>query len=197
LVPAFRQCTAPDRQHGAPLSFGSCSSPALTAGFGTLGPSSIGSVRLDVVVGSQNPYVQADVKVSVSLTDVKRAFDGADLPGDLDLPLPVRITDEFNGRGNGNYIWPATVRDLSYFENPLHFDVPCTETTDTSVGSTCSLRSSVNALVPPSVGGAYLYAGERSIWELGQVALYDGGEDGWVRSRDDNTPLAVQGVFVP
>jgi WD40-like Beta Propeller Repeat len=194
LVPAFRQCTAPDRQHGAPLSFGSCASPALIAGFGTLGSSSIGSVRLDVVAGSQNPYVQADVKVAVSLTDVRRGFDLADLPGDLDLPLPVRITDNDNG---GQHITPATVTDFNYFNNPFHFTVPCTETADTTIGSTCSMRTSVNALVPPSQGGAYLSGGDRSIWELGQIAVYDGGEDGYVRSLDDNTPLAVQGVFVP
>ena len=33
--------------------------------------------------------------------------------------------------------------------------------------------------------------------ELDQVTVYDGGDDGYTDTRDDNTPLAVQGVFVP
>ena len=41
------------------------------------------------------------------------------------------------------------------------------------------------------------YEGVRAIWELGQISVWDGGEDGYVESRDDNAVLAVQGVFVP
>ena len=36
----------------------------------------------------------------------------------------------------------------------------------------------------------------RSIWELDQVKVFDGGPDGVV-STADNTLFAVQGVFVP
>jgi hypothetical protein len=32
---------------------------------------------------------------------------------------------------------------------------------------------------------------------LDQIVVYDGGDDGFPESLDDNTPLAVQGVFVP
>jgi hypothetical protein len=36
----------------------------------------------------------------------------------------------------------------------------------------------------------------RSIWEVGQVTLDDGGLDG-IAATQDNRPFAVQGVFVP
>ena len=38
--------------------------------------------------------------------------------------------------------------------------------------------------------------GKRSIWELGQVQVFDGGPDG-VASTPGNSLFAVQGVFVP
>jgi hypothetical protein len=40
-------------------------------------------------------------------------------------------------------------------------------------------------------------AGKRATWELGQVAVDDGGADGDADTAGDNTPFAVQGVFVP
>ena len=36
----------------------------------------------------------------------------------------------------------------------------------------------------------------RSVWQLGQVQVFDGGSDG-VASTTPNTLFAVQGVFVP
>ena len=38
--------------------------------------------------------------------------------------------------------------------------------------------------------------GARTVWELGQVEVRDGGADGDVFS-EPNTTFAVQGVFVP
>ena len=59
LVPAYATCTAPNRVHAAPLSFGSCSppdhlSPTLTVGVGDGSPAfsrSVGSVRLAALPG--------------------------------------------------------------------------------------------------------------------------------------------------
>jgi hypothetical protein len=90
----------------------------------------------------------------------------------------------------------GTVADLDdYLTNPLRFLVPCVETADPAVGSTCSASTTVNALLGSDPGAV----DERraAIWELDQVAVWDGGEDGFIESRDDNTVLAVQGVFVP
>jgi hypothetical protein len=39
--------------------------------------------------------------------------------------------------------------------------------------------------------------GNRSIWGLGQVEVYDGGADQDADTPADNTPFMKQGVFVP
>jgi hypothetical protein len=178
LVPAFEACSAPNRTHGPPLAFGSCNPPAVTGAWAGIGPSSVGHVRLDVRPG-------VDVNVALSLTDVSRRSDGADLTGSLELTLDARLTDKANsGLGPSG----ATMVDQqAYFTNPLRFEAPCTPTADTAVGSTCAVQSSLDALAP----------GSRAIVELGQITVYDGGGDGFISSLDDNTPLAVQGVFVP
>jgi len=75
--------------------------------------------------------------------------------------------------------------------SPISADVRCSATADASVGSTCTLATTVNALVPNAVR-----EGDRAIWELGPVEVYDGGPDG-VGSTADNTVFARQGLFVP
>jgi hypothetical protein len=130
----------------------------------------------------------------VSLTDVRVASDGTDLARDLDVTLPVRMTDTYNGDAG---ITPATVADFTYYNNPYRAAIPCSTTADPAIGSTCALQTTFDALVPPYIGGGLVGSGTRAIWQLDQIALYDGGEDGYVTSRDDNTVLAVQGLFVP
>ena len=63
------------------------------------------------------------------------------------------------------------------------------------MGSTCSVDTTVNALFGSNPGA--VRERRRAIWQLDQIAVWDGGEDGYIESRDDNTVLAVQGVFVP
>jgi WD40-like Beta Propeller Repeat len=189
LVAAFDPCTAPNRQHGGPLAVGSCAPPAQSGLSGTIGPKAIGRVRLDVVNGDPSNSFGEDVKVSVNLTDVRRRSDLADLTGALDMPLPVRITDHDNG---GAHVTPATATEFNYFNNPLRFTVPCAGTVDTTIGSTCSVQTSADA-----VAGGSASDGKRANWEVGQIAIYDGGEDGAIETLDDNTVLARQGVFVP
>jgi WD40 repeat protein len=201
LVPAFEPCTSPNRTHGPPLSFGSCAPPSQRAGFMTFGsapagasPKAVGSVRLGVVPGDPDSVNRADVKVSATLKDVRRGFDLADGPGSLELVLPVRITDQTNGPFDSEH--QATVKDFDdYLTNPLRFLLPCTETADPAVGSTCSVNTTVNALLGSNPGA--VRERRRAIWALDQLAVYDGGDDGYIESRDDNTVLAVQGVFVP
>ena len=63
LVPAFKQCTAPNRTHGAPLSFGSCVPPDPVSDYLTVGTpdangraaNSVGSVGFNVVPGIESP----------------------------------------------------------------------------------------------------------------------------------------------
>ena len=57
--------------------------------------------------------------------------------------------------------------------------VPCAATADTSIGSTCAISTSANAVVPGSV-----QTGSLAIWQLGQVQVYDGGAKGTAGASD-------------
>jgi hypothetical protein len=140
-------------------------------------------VRYDVKVGSPSiPGDDADVKVAVSMTDVRKS-DLSDYAGEVQATTSVRITDRLNGDGAPE---PATVQDM-----PLPATVPCSGTADNTIGSTCSIATSFDAITPGSVP-----EGQRSIWQLGQIEVFDGGPDGLV-STAGNTLFANQGVFAP
>jgi hypothetical protein len=81
---------------------------------------------------------------------------------------------------------PATIRDL-----PLLIDVQCQPTASTSIGATCALSTSADAITPSLVR-----EGKRTIWEIGQVRLFDGGEDGITATQADNSLFMKQGIFV-
>jgi hypothetical protein len=195
LVPAYRACAAPNRQHGPPLAFGSCSPPSQRSDHLTLGtpdangnaPHSTGSMRLGVFVGNPStPADEADVNVQFNLTDVRRATDEGDYSGQLQALTDVRVTDRDNGESGGGGDDPATVSDF-----PFSATVPCTATADPDAGATCALNTSFDALVPGAVKER-----DRSIWQLGAVQVFDGGADG-LASTSPNTLFARQGVFIP
>ena len=192
LVPAYKSCSAPNRSHGAPLSFPSCNPPDLESQFLTVGTpdsngkaaKSIGSVRFDVILG--NPATsedEADLRIAVSLTDVRRQADLDDYSGELEANPTLRITDRQSGATGDE---PATVSDLAF---PV--TVPCAGTADTTVGATCAITTTVDSVLPGTVS-----EGKRAIWELGQIEVFDGGSDG-LASTEDNTVFARQGIFVP
>jgi hypothetical protein len=193
LAPAFQQCTAPNRQHGAPLAFGSCSPPRLTSDQLTVGTSDsngqgagfAGSVLYEVQVGDPGTEAnEADVRVATSLSDIRKQGTLADYTGELSVEQIVQTTDRANGAPRDE---PGTVQP-----SPFRFTVPCAATSDTTVGASCSLNSSLNAIVPGSV-----VEGERSIRELGEVDVFDGGADGQAGTAQDNTLFARQSLFVP
>jgi uncharacterized protein len=183
LVPAYKSCSAPDSSHGAPLSFPSCNPPEPESQFLTVGTpdsngkaaKSVGSVLLNVTPG--------DVRIAVSLTDVRRQADLDDYTGELEADPILRITDRQSGTAGDE---AATVSD---FDFPV--TVPCAGTADTTVGSTCAITTTANSVLPGTVS-----AGKRAIWQLGQIEVFDGGPDG-LASTDDNTVFARQGIFVP
>jgi hypothetical protein len=190
LVPAYRACTAPNRAHGAPLSYSSCSPPSQQSGYLTTGTpdansaaaNMIGSVTATAVAGNASTTAdEADVRVVTSISDVRRRSDLGDYGGQLQVRPRLRITDRYNGPGE-----TGTVQDLDFAVT-----VPCTSTSDTGVGSTCSISTTADAIAAGTVR-----ENRRSIWQLGQVQVFDGGPDGVV-STQDNTLFAVEGVFVP
>jgi hypothetical protein len=193
LVPAYQACSSPNRTHGAPLSFGSCAPPLLRSDYLTFGTpdangkgaNSVGSVTFKVQNDNPvTPVDEADVLVNASLTDVRNKTDLSDYTGELRESNLVRITDADNGGASGSD--PATVSDF-----PMGFTMPCAATASTTAGATCSVATSLDALVPGTVSG-----GNRANWQLGEVTVSDGGSDGQA-STTPNTVLARQGVFVP
>ncbi len=203
LVPAFARCTSPNRTHGSPLAFGSCtptvqSSPNLTLGTpdsGGGGAQSIGYVRLLVRVGAEGPPDDTDVSVIAGLSDIRcragvltcagpNGSGGPDYTGELQAMLRLRVTDRSNGAAP---IDPGTTQDF-----PVPATLSCTATTSTTEGSACALSTSVNALIPGAVKDS-----KRAVWELDQIQVFDGGSDGDVDTASGNTLFAVQGVFVP
>ena len=192
LVPAYAACASANREHGPPLAFGSCAPPAQRSTQLTVGTpdangqatNSVGSLRIGVIPG--NPATQADeadLALSVSISDVRRRSDLADYGGELEARTALRLTDRRSGAALDE---SATLGDLSF-----DFVVPCAVTGSTGIGSTCALSTSADAITPGIAA-----EGSRAVWQLGQVTVADGGSDG-LGSTDPNGVFAVQGVFVP
>jgi hypothetical protein len=190
LVPASRACTAPNRMHGEPLAFDSCSpptpvSPNVTVGGGDSSARSVGHVKLAVRSGDPGtPADEADVRIGFSLTNVMRTSDASDYTGELAGRVAVRLTDQMHepsGRDEG------TVEDFD-----LAFTIPCAVTASSSDGSACSLTTTTDTVLP-----GFAPERKRSVYELAQFKVYDGGPDEDTATPADDALFAVQGIFVP
>jgi hypothetical protein len=206
LVPAYNQCTSPNRTHGPPLVHPACAPPTQVSGY-TLGyrltmgeivangaPANlVGSVRMAVVSGNAATTAdEADVTYTVSITDVRCAFAfapcgaanaaaGPDYIGQVQARTDLRITDRYNGPSE-----VGTVQNTSFAVT-----VPCTSSSSTSIGSTCSINTTADAVLPGVVKEI-----RRAVWQMGPVQVFDGGADG-VASTNPNTLFLTQGVFAP
>jgi hypothetical protein len=201
LVPAYQQCSAPNRTHGPPLGFASCNPPAQRSTHLTVGtPDANGSpavssgfVRHKVQVGVPGPPDDSDDKITLSLTDVRcgvviSTCAGAslsDYTGELEVIAEMRVTDRNNSAAPGGGSEAATVTDA-----PLAFTAPCVATA-AAEGASCALSTSANALSPGLVRD-----GKRMLIELSDVRVLDGGADGQA-ATGPNTVFAVQGIFIP
>jgi glucose/arabinose dehydrogenase len=185
LIPAFTACTSPNRTHGAPLAFSSCAPPAQQSSFLTIGTpdangaaaNSVGFVRLRAVAGN--------VQLSASISDVRNRPALTDYAGELQARLSIRDTDLDSPPPSGGS-GAGTVQDFQF-----PFTVPCATNGDPSIGSACAVATTANALNPGAI-----QSGMRTLWQLGQVEVLDGGPDG-VASTADNTVFLRQGVFAP
>jgi hypothetical protein len=193
LTPAFDQCTSPNRQHGPPLVFGSCRPPQQASSQLTVGTpdsngqpaNSVSTVLYRVLAGDPSTAAnEADVRVDAQITDVRREGTLADYTGELRVEQLAQITDHLNGPDQNE---PGTMQPTSYA-----FAVPCSASGASSIGASCTLSSSFNAILPGSV-----VESNRAIWELGDVRVFDGGADGQANTTNDNTLFERQGVFVP
>jgi dipeptidyl aminopeptidase/acylaminoacyl peptidase len=212
LVPAYIQCTSPNRTHGPPLAFPSCSPPQERSGVLTAGTPEVngsqaglaGSVRIKVEPGTTaNTSDDADIAATISITDVRCRTANAACPGgagsDYEGKLAgvltaLRITDRLNTPPGPDGV-PGTASGV------LEMPVQCTATASTSTGATCSLSTTLDALLPGAVR-----EGKRSVWELGQIHVRDAGPNGTGYESSacppdcgdgDETLFLRQGVFVP
>jgi glucose/arabinose dehydrogenase len=198
FVPAYNQCTSGNAAHGPPLAVTSCRPPVQSSTYLTVGTpdapgngqaaQSTGSLTLKVV--GESPIDpgngdQANVNMTFQFSDVRRKSDLLDYTGELRAVLTLRVTDRYSGPGLDT---PATTNDL-----PFGFSVPCSATpSDATIGSNCNLTTSADAVTANSA-----VEGKRSVWELGQMRVFDGGADGDADTAGDNTLFAVQGTYVP
>jgi hypothetical protein len=111
---------------------------------------------------------EADVRMHVNVTDVRRRADLADYTGALQARPTIRVTDKADGT--------ATIADVA-----LPVNAPCAAT-PAGVGATCSVVTALDALYPGLVA-----EGGRTIWQLGSVEVLDG----------DNQVFMRPGIFVP
>ena len=199
LVVAFQQCLNENtnRTHGPPLAFPSCA-PATRSGsqlvvgtpdFNGLPAKSIGSVRLDTLAGiPSTPADEADVRLTLSDTDIHKVPDLQDYDGEVQVVLDLRITDKDGPTLAGG--GPAAVTSQT---TSLKWTAQCAATADTTIGGACAATTTADALVPGVVT-----EGRRSIWALERVSVLDGGLDGDVETTPaDNWLFQTQGLFVP
>jgi Tol biopolymer transport system component len=191
LALAYQPCTSPNRTHGGPLSSPSCNPPSQASSQLTVGthdangkaPNAVGSVMLTAIPGDPSPSAdEADLRIATSLTDVRKKSDLFDYTGELQTVLGVRLTDR--GASGGE---PQTVQDF-----PFRVTVPCAASADTTIGSSCTLTTTADSVLPGAIPES-----KRSIWALDMVQVYDGGPDGYADTTGDNTLFETQGVFVP
>jgi len=196
-VPAFKACSAPNRTHGTPLAFPSCTPPVQASNYLTIGSpdangagaNSVGSLTWNVN-GSTSK-----ITVTASITDVRclpgtaagvcsspNAADGPDYSGQVQAINTIRITDHKNGSGLNE---AATVVDIP---NPV--TMYCVNTASTAAGGVCTYTASVGC--PPACPDP----GWRQVAEFGQFEVLDGGPDGQI-STADNTVFMRQGIFIP
>jgi hypothetical protein len=204
LVPAFSECTASNRTHGAPLSYPSCAPPSQASAVLTVGSpdsnghsaSSVSQVKYRVIATTPE-----DVSVFIKVTDVLcRATNAAcpggalsDFDGKLLVKATIRLTDRYNG---SPLVEGATVQDLD-----IQIPIQCVATPASSTtGGACQGTVSVNSLLPGVVGNT-----KRAIWQFEKLSVLDPGPNGTgfgagcpsTCGDGDETVFMRPGVFAP
>ena len=142
----------------------------------------VAPVKSSVVVASV-PETAPPVVLQAKVSDVRDAGTLLDYAGELQLQTGLRITDRGSGSTQRE---PATAQDLN-----LPVTLPCAVTLDLATGSLCSVSTTLDAVMPGAVAER-----ARSVWQLDQVAVRDGGPDG-LADTADNAVFARQGLFIP
>jgi hypothetical protein len=197
LVPAYRQtisttqCTARGgaaSTHGAPLSLASCNPPAFVSGtIAHVGPKSDGYAEMVVLPGDLGTGGdEADVVFQAITTDIRSgSATGVDYdPSASDATLVVkwRISDNYNG---GSLTDPATVQDYDF-----NVPVACAATADATIGSTCSVDSTADSIMP-----GVIKEGKAMNVQLFRLRLNDSGTNG-TRGDADDRIFEQEGIYI-
>ena len=196
----LQPCTSANRTHGPPLAYPSCNPPVRSSGPLTVGTpdangfaaGSVSYVRFGVLTGNPSaPPDDADIAISVSITDVRNHPGGSDYSGRLLVTSTLKITDNANAAERPE---PATTQ-----EGAFQFPVQCSVTAETTRGGTCNLTTTYDALIPGAVTER-----QRAIWALNQVQVKDAGPNGTGYAScpptcgdGDETVFMREGIFVP
>ena len=204
LVPAFNACAGANAGHGAPLAVPSCvpqtpvsnfltmNAPDRPAPFDTA-PDGSASVTLKAACLEPNTTIesgeappcpsagdQADVKITSSVTGVRCAsvsggcaLAGGTYDGKLLGVFSVRITDRFNG--------PTQTKAATATDYPMAWGAQC-------AAGTCGMTTSADALLPGLV-----LEQKRTIWQLGEMQVLDGGPDGDLAPTGGGCPPTCSG----
>jgi len=122
---------------------------------------------------------EADLSLRVQISDVRVQGTLADYAGEIEAQAQTRMTDHEGAI-------TATAQDVRF---PL--TTQCAPTASTTIGSTCSLTTTLDTLIPGAV-----VERARTILQLGQVRVVDGGPDGDT-ATEPNTVFLRQGLFIP
>jgi Tol biopolymer transport system component len=204
LVAAQKQCFTPNSNHRGTISSDACVPTVPGSDYLRMGSTAKGSVRIkafcnggaagEVPPCSTTSGDQLDGKIDVSLDDVRCVGTSggcsaalADYTNSLLFDARFRITDR-------NVAGGMTFGTMTEYD--LRFNVPCSTTPSPTIGSTCSITTSIDAAIG---GNTAITELKRAMWELtgngGAVKLYDGGADGSAGTFLDNTLFANAGLF--
>ena len=189
MVPTYRQCSLPTRQHGPPMAFPSCPPIPESAQLTTGSPDANGAqplmqahVRYVTLAGDPTtPADEADIQIRAIINDVRVLGSNADYTGEVEAQAIVRVTDRNNSATD-----QATTTDF-----PLPLTVQCVPTASTSVGSDCSVTTTFDTLIPGAINER-----QRTVFQIGETRVMDGGPDGDTATQP-NTIFLRQGFYVP
>jgi hypothetical protein len=216
VVPAFKQCTAPNSTHGTPLGVPSCAPPVQVSTNLTTGEVATNQfkgtssflIQVFCTNGATPPCSaaagdQEDVKLVASATDVRcrsGIADASKCSSENGTPAG-KVDNDYTGQVQGTAQIritdayngsPGFTTHATSIDTPFPVTGTCAATTgDATLGSNCSVNTTADAVVPGVVK-----EGKKAGVEIAQIQVNDGGSDGVVATAP-NLLFAVQGIYIP
>ena len=201
LVPGYTQCAAPNRTHGPALAFPSCNPPVRNSARADRRHPRREQVRRELRPASRSSEVlignpateadEADVALTVSITDVRNHPSGSDYTGRVGVTHESpdhrqRERQRAARAGHRPDHAAAVLRTVRRHRGHHH-------------RRHLLARDDLDALLPGAVQER-----QRAIWELGQIQVRDAGPNGTGYAAcpptcgdGDETVFMRQGIFVP